>query len=91
MKYLKSFVFLFIGLALVTVFAVSDVMAKGGKGQTLRLRDGSCNSTPSTQQDQLRSRDQLRDHDQIMKQNMLQDRDQLRDKDQLRDRDRIHR
>jgi hypothetical protein len=90
MKGIKSFLALSVGVALVTAVTVTDVMAKGGKGQTLRLRDGSCNTAASIQRDRLKDRDRLRDRDQIMKQNASQDRDRLRDKDLLRQRDRIH-
>jgi len=86
----QKLIYPLVGATLVLVFSVSDGFAKGGNGQTLRLKDGSCNSTTTMQQDQTRDRDRLRDRDQLRIQQQLQDRDQIKDRDQLRDRDRIH-
>ena len=87
---MNKFIYPLVGATLVLVFSVSDGFTKGGNGQTLRLKDGSCKSTATIQKDQLRDRDRLKTRDQLGIQQQLQYPDQTRDKDQLRKRDRIH-
>jgi hypothetical protein len=84
MKRMSALATVLLSGSLVLALSASDALAQSkggagkGQGQNLRLRDGSCGTTPQAQRDQtqLRTRDQLRDTTQ----------DQLRTRDRLRSR-----